>query len=398
MQIKEYLAKVMTKEEYDIWIEPIIEHITEKETNILIVPNNIYKNKISEILKSQNLLAEIIVHEQQNLKGAEYKPAEIRQPLAAKKLQMEKPYGKEKVATSDIINSKFFTYPITSSRKKYATTETTINNEDYIVHRGKNTPKPNEEPIGQLDTNHLRILLALIHTWQEQQEEFKAKPKLPPRLPNRTSDPREENSQDIPQPEEKPETFEETKDTSQTWKHSLEIDRIILKNLRIRINKKKPDLKVELKHGRHTNPTNTTPSIDPETLEEVEKELSNPAKEISFGIQHLSADEVATPVKNSSIVFSSINKIFQKYKETDPFLTLVSNVTTKAVSIAEQKSLLTNNEGIGLKFVCQTLKTIPYLEIVAEIFDKSINLKSFVYSSEQERIDESTYKNAKNKK
>jgi hypothetical protein len=71
------------------------------------------------------------------------------------------------VATSDIINSKFFTYP-TSQKTKYSITETTLNNEGYIVHRGKTSTNPNEEPIGQLNTNHLRILLALIHTWQEQ--------------------------------------------------------------------------------------------------------------------------------------------------------------------------------------------------------------------------------------
>jgi hypothetical protein len=172
MKIKELLKDVLTKSEYDIWIEPIIEHVAEeKEVNILIVPNNIYKNKISEILKAHNLSAEIIIHNQQELKVAEpQKAIETQQSLATRTLQMEKPYGKEKVATSDIINSKFFTYP--NDNRKYKITKTTINNEDYIVHRGKKSPDPNEEPIGQLDTNHLRILLALIHTWQEQGCQF----------------------------------------------------------------------------------------------------------------------------------------------------------------------------------------------------------------------------------
>lgn len=172
IQIKKYLETVLTKQEYDMWIETIIEHVVEeKEINILIVPNNIYKNKISEILKLQNLSAEIIVHEQKELEiNNESKAAEIKQPLTTRTLQMEKPYSKEKVATSDIINSKFFTYP--NDNRKYSTTKIIINNEDYIVHRGKKSPDPKEEPIGQLDTNHLRILLAVIHIWQEQNCKF----------------------------------------------------------------------------------------------------------------------------------------------------------------------------------------------------------------------------------
>jgi hypothetical protein len=172
-KIKEFLKDVLTKSEYDIWIEPIVEHTAEETGKaILIVPYIYFKNRISEILKVQNLSAEIIIHEQQNLKAIQQPPVEIRQPLSTKTLQMEKPYGKEKVATSDIINSKFFTYPIKNSRLKYAATEMILNGEEYIVHRGKTTPNLDEEPIGQLDTNHLRILFAIIHTWQEQNCKF----------------------------------------------------------------------------------------------------------------------------------------------------------------------------------------------------------------------------------
>jgi hypothetical protein len=173
LKIKELLKDVLTKSEYDIWIEPITEHVEEeKEINILIVPNIYFKNRISEILKSQNLSAIITIHEQQDLKVPEQTPTNIKQSLNTRTLQMERPYGKEKVATSDIINSKFFTYPITSSKLKYAITKTILNDEEYIVHRGKKSPDPNEEPVGQLDTNHLRILLAIIHTWQEQHCRF----------------------------------------------------------------------------------------------------------------------------------------------------------------------------------------------------------------------------------
>jgi hypothetical protein len=170
-QIKELLKDVLTKSEYDIWIEPIIE-LTAEETEkpILIVPNIYYQNKISEILKSQNLSAIITIHEQQDLKVTEQRPTETRQLLSSNTLQMEKPYGKDKVATSDIINSKFFKYP--NDNRKYSVVETALNNEEYIIHRGKNSPDPNEEPIGQLDTNHLRILLAIIHIWQEQNCKF----------------------------------------------------------------------------------------------------------------------------------------------------------------------------------------------------------------------------------
>jgi hypothetical protein len=173
MEIKEYLKKVITKEQYDIWIEPIVEHISEKkEINILIVPNIYFKNKISEILKEQNLSAEIIIHEQQDLKVKDKQyPTKIKQPLSTKTLQMEKPYGKEKVATSNFINSKFFTYP-TTHKTKYGVTDITIDSIDYKVHRGKKTTRSDEEPIGQLDTTHLRILLAIIHTWQEQNCKF----------------------------------------------------------------------------------------------------------------------------------------------------------------------------------------------------------------------------------
>ena len=172
MKIKALLAKVVPKEEYDLWIEPIIEQTINGKT-VIEVPDIFFKNKISEILKAHNLLAEITIHNQQELKIAEpQKAIETQESLATRTLQMEKPYGKEKVATSDIINSKFFTYPIIGSKLKYVTTEAIINNEDYIIHRGKKSPDPNEEPIGQLDTNHLRILLALIHIWQEQNCQF----------------------------------------------------------------------------------------------------------------------------------------------------------------------------------------------------------------------------------
>ncbi|MDR1087574.1 MAG: hypothetical protein LBL16_05030 [Endomicrobium sp.] len=172
-KIKDLLKDVLTKSEYDIWVEPIVEH-TSGQTNsaILIVPNIYFKNRISEILKSQNLSAEVIIHKQEDLKTTQQPPSEIKQSLNTKTLQMEKPYSKEKVATSDIVNSKFFTYPITNSRLKYATTEMILNGEEYIIHRGKTTPNLDEEPIGQLDTNHLRILLAIIHTWQDQNCKF----------------------------------------------------------------------------------------------------------------------------------------------------------------------------------------------------------------------------------
>jgi hypothetical protein len=168
LKIKEYLKNIITKAEYDIWIDPITEHITETKTIIIVVPNIYFKNKISKILKNNNLQAEIIIHEHQDLKTLEQKTIDIKYPL--KTLQMEKPYGKEKVATGDIINSKFFAYP--NDNRKYNITEIMLNNEKYIVHRGKNTPDPNEKPIGQLDTNHLRILLAIIHIWQEQNCKF----------------------------------------------------------------------------------------------------------------------------------------------------------------------------------------------------------------------------------
>jgi hypothetical protein len=160
----------MTKEEYDLWIEPIIEQTINGKT-VIEVPDIFFKNKISEILKTQHLSAEIIIRNQQELKIEEpQKAVETQQSLATRTLQMEKPYGKEKVATNDIINSKFFTYP--NDNRKYSIMETVFNNENYIVHRGKNTPNPNEEPIGQLNTNHLRILLAIIHIWQEQNCQF----------------------------------------------------------------------------------------------------------------------------------------------------------------------------------------------------------------------------------
>ncbi|MDR1104636.1 MAG: hypothetical protein LBK92_04775 [Endomicrobium sp.] len=175
-KIKDLLKDVLTKSEYDIWIEPIVEHTAEETRKaILVVPNKYYQNKISNILKAQNLSAEMIIHEQQDLKVTQQPPSEIRQPLSTKTLQMKKPYSKEKVTTSDIVNSKFFTYPIISSKLKYATTEMILNDEEYIVHRGKKSPDSDEEPIGQLDTNHLRILLAIIHTWQEQNCRFLAR-------------------------------------------------------------------------------------------------------------------------------------------------------------------------------------------------------------------------------
>jgi hypothetical protein len=170
MEIKEYLKNIMPKEDYDLWIEPATEHTIAGKI-VLVVPNIYFQNRISEMLKEQNLSAEIIIHEQQELKATEQKFTEIKQSVSTKTLQMEKPYSKEKVATSSFINSKFFTYP-TVHKTKYGVTDITIDRIDYIVHRGKKSPEPNEQPIGQLDTTHLRILLAIIHTWQEQNCKF----------------------------------------------------------------------------------------------------------------------------------------------------------------------------------------------------------------------------------
>jgi hypothetical protein len=169
MEIKEYLKKVITKEDYDLWIEPTTEHTIVGKT-VIVVPNIYFQNRISEILKQQNLSAEIIIHEHQELKTVQQKPVEANLPLSAKTLQMEKPYGKEKVATSEIVNSKFFKYP--NDIRKYSAIQITLNDQKYVVHRGKKTPDPDEKPIGQLDTNHLRILLAIIHIWQEQNCKF----------------------------------------------------------------------------------------------------------------------------------------------------------------------------------------------------------------------------------
>jgi hypothetical protein len=169
-KIKEFLKDILTKSEYDSWIEPIVELTAKTGTVILEVPNVYYENRISEILKAQNLSAEIVTRQPQDLRVTEQKPAETKFSLSAKTLQMEKPYGKDKVATGEILNAKFFKYP--NDSRKYSVTGTTLNDEEYIVHRGKNSPDPNEEPIGQLDTNHLRILLAIIHIWQEQNCKF----------------------------------------------------------------------------------------------------------------------------------------------------------------------------------------------------------------------------------
>jgi hypothetical protein len=93
-KIKDFLKDVLTKSNYDIWIEPITEHITKTGVSILEVPNIYYETKISEILKSQNLSAEIIIHEHQELKTVQQKPVETKPLLSATTLQMEKPYSK----------------------------------------------------------------------------------------------------------------------------------------------------------------------------------------------------------------------------------------------------------------------------------------------------------------
>jgi hypothetical protein len=56
-KIKELLKDILTKSEYDIWIEPITEHTTKTGITILQVPNTYYETKILEILNSQNLSA-----------------------------------------------------------------------------------------------------------------------------------------------------------------------------------------------------------------------------------------------------------------------------------------------------------------------------------------------------
>jgi hypothetical protein len=224
MKIKDYLKSKLPEAEYESWIEPITEQIKTDGQTVLLVPNVFFENEISKMLTEHKLEATIEIDERLQ-KAADEQPeqpfpakatieiderlecppayvrleeqaadeelrrifnerleqivdarmqrvlAKIRPQSNIKTLRMEKPYSKGKVVTSDMINAKFFTYP-TSCKTKYGRAETTFKDQEYIVHRGKKTTNPKEEAVGQLDTTHLKILLAIMHTWQEQNCKF----------------------------------------------------------------------------------------------------------------------------------------------------------------------------------------------------------------------------------
>ncbi|GHT35243.1 hypothetical protein AGMMS49592_5430 [Endomicrobiia bacterium] len=84
-------------------------------------------------------------------------------------ISMPGKYGTEKVATVTIFDSKFFTYPNdkrktfkTSIRIKYANGKYT----QCELYRGIRAF--GMDAVGQLTTNHAKILLAITHNWQKQ--------------------------------------------------------------------------------------------------------------------------------------------------------------------------------------------------------------------------------------
>jgi hypothetical protein len=86
------------------------------------------------------------------------------------------PYGSTNIVCANIFDEKFFTHP--SDKRKKAKTEIKIQFKDgthkiYDLYRGQ--LELDDIGIGQLNTSHAKVLLAIIYIWQEKGCKFKDK-------------------------------------------------------------------------------------------------------------------------------------------------------------------------------------------------------------------------------
>ncbi|GHT42733.1 hypothetical protein AGMMS49921_08670 [Endomicrobiia bacterium] len=83
-------------------------------------------------------------------------------------ISMPGKYGKEMVASFITFDSRYFTYPNDSRDFSKVDIKIKIANGKYMQYDLFRGIKAfGTDPIGQLNTNHGRVLLAIVHTWQE---------------------------------------------------------------------------------------------------------------------------------------------------------------------------------------------------------------------------------------
>ncbi|GHT38998.1 hypothetical protein AGMMS49593_09310 [Endomicrobiia bacterium] len=213
-EVRKKLKEELKKSYPSIWLDNIKEESFKNHVLTLIVPNDIIFKRINDEYKQQliMLIKEIynedieiclkIIYEDlpdfkpdiekaetyqeqrrkittftnnpnfKNRKEIEkyYKNPEIklkRDLLKTKIITMPGKYGKEWVACFTTFDSRYFTYPNDSRKTSKVDIKIKIDGGKYVQYELYRGIKAfGTDPIGQLNTTHARILLALVHTWQ----------------------------------------------------------------------------------------------------------------------------------------------------------------------------------------------------------------------------------------
>jgi hypothetical protein len=220
--LSEKLKEKIPKETFNLWLIPVKEETFENDTLTLIVPNIYFQNKIisefeetlKEIAKetlSKNInicykirydktmyvkpvktIKHTNTHQEQcrdittfdnrpNFKSQKEMELYLRSPekttienLPSAQLKpMPGKYGTKAVASFTSFDSRYFTYP--SDKRKSAKVSIKIKytngiNKEYDLYRG--IEAFGMPAIGQLNTTHAKILLAIIYIWQKQGSMF----------------------------------------------------------------------------------------------------------------------------------------------------------------------------------------------------------------------------------
>ncbi|GHT34962.1 hypothetical protein AGMMS49592_5080 [Endomicrobiia bacterium] len=215
-EIKIKLQEKISKEDYSLWIEPIKEESYKNNILTIVVPNVYYTERIKTVYKSQmielaneifnerieiglkiayqdSLTVELMIdetetHQEQNNKTKTWDGNPNFKDLEEFNLFWQKPvgklsedipptqiksmpdkYGATRVVCFTSFAGIFFTHPKDKNKfykvrvkYKFANGKSM----EYDLYRG--IEAFGRPPVGQLTTTHAKILLAIIHIWQEQ--------------------------------------------------------------------------------------------------------------------------------------------------------------------------------------------------------------------------------------
>ncbi|GHT75772.1 hypothetical protein AGMMS50222_07370 [Endomicrobiia bacterium] len=215
-EIKIKLQEKLSEEDHSLWLDPIKEESLKNHTLTLIIPNKIYleqmetkykphitntikenfnknikicfkiieedipnvKQRIEKTKTYQQQRKELTTFDKSpNFRSQEEMDLYLKKPeiklqkdLAVTQLKpMPGRYGTTMAASFTSFDSRYFTYPNDKRKSskvdikiKYANGKYT----QYELYRGLNAF--GMPAVGQLNTTHARILLALVHMWQKQ--------------------------------------------------------------------------------------------------------------------------------------------------------------------------------------------------------------------------------------